>query len=58
MGNVGGNMEKIGAYVIDEKGNAVPDPDDEAMAQRHGIKKTVKKDKDKIKEEVENATGK
>ncbi len=51
-------MEKIGAYVIDEKGNAVPDPDDEAMAQRHGIKKTVKKDKDKIKEEVENATGK
>lgn len=50
---VSGMIERQpGAYRIDEKGNLVPDENDEAMAKRHGLKKQEVK---KAKEVKENA---
>ncbi|MBT9171353.1 MAG: hypothetical protein DDT18_01727 [Actinobacteria bacterium] len=42
-----------GAYVVNEKGEIVPDPNDEAMVERYGLKKEKKK-----KEEVKENAGK
>lgn len=40
--------EKVGSYVIDKDGNHKPNADDEAMADRHGLKKEDGKKKKEV----------
>ncbi len=42
---------KPGAYKVDEKGNIVPDENDETMAARHGLKKKKTKEEE-VKEDA------
>lgn len=50
-------MERpAGSYILDEQGNLIPNPDDEAMAARHGLKKPksdIRTGKEEVKKEKE-----
>lgn len=46
--------ERVGAYIVKENGEIVPDLDDEAMAKRHGC---WPKTEDAMKEGTEDAIG-
>jgi len=48
-------MDKIGAYILDEKGNLMPDMNDPAMAQRYkqGLLKEQQEQKETIKKRRE-----
>ncbi|MBT9169273.1 MAG: hypothetical protein DDT19_02629 [Syntrophomonadaceae bacterium] len=43
-----------GAYVINEKGEIVPDSNDEAMAERYSLKKKQNKKEKEKEEEVKD----
>jgi len=44
--------EKVGAYVLDENGDMIPDLNDEAMSKRYNLKKTFKKKDKEVKEDA------
>lgn len=41
---------EAGSYVVDKDGNLIPNEEDEAMAERHGLKKKNQKKKE-VKED-------